>query len=307
MKVLVTGGAGRLGYCVSKQLVEKGHSVRVFDLPQVEWSHVEALGADVFRGDITDLGSVAGACYNVDAVVHLAALLPPRSETSRELTMKVNVHGTEKILKSISRDTPIVLTSSISTYGVTAQAQPPLKETSPQTAHNNYSESKINSEKLVRVTGNPTSILRIAPISVADLVELPDVIPYREDQRVEFVFVDDAATAMPVTIRPGWMRPVLLTTTSSERSIHIPPSPLGLMIPCLSMHLTTWASCPVASMTSFASSAMGSRAPIPRGRYPMGDQLMTTPPSLSSSRSTASSNFVMLRMCAPAAQAEAIS
>ncbi|MFA9495885.1 MAG: NAD-dependent epimerase/dehydratase family protein [Candidatus Bathyarchaeota archaeon] len=196
MKVLVTGGAGRLGYCVSKQLVEKGHSVRVFDLPQVEWSHVEALGADVFRGDITDLGSVAGACYNVDAVVHLAALLPPRSESSRELTMKVNVHGTENILKSISRDTPIVLTSSISTYGVTAQAQPPLKETSLQTAHNNYSESKINSEKLVRVTGNPTSILRIAPISVADLVELPDVIPYRGDQRVEFVFVDDAATAI---------------------------------------------------------------------------------------------------------------
>ncbi len=196
MKVLVTGGAGRLGFCASKQLVEKGHSVRVFDLPQVEWSHVEALGADVFRGDITDLSSVAGACYNVDAVVHLAALLPPRSESSRELTMKVNVHGTENILKSISRDTPIVLTSSISTYGVTAQAQPPLKETYPQTAHNNYSESKINSEKLVRVTGNPTSILRIAPISVADLVELPDVIPYRGDQRVEFVFVDDAATAI---------------------------------------------------------------------------------------------------------------
>ena len=50
MKVLVTGGAGRLGYCVSKQLVEKGHSVRVFDLPQVEWSHVEALGTDGFKG-----------------------------------------------------------------------------------------------------------------------------------------------------------------------------------------------------------------------------------------------------------------
>ena len=196
MKVLVTGGAGRLGYCVSKQLVEKGHSVRVFDLPQVEWSHVENLGAEGFKGDITDLGSVVGACYNVEAVIHLAALLPPRSEPNRDLTMKVNVSGTENILKSISRDTPIVLTSSISTYGVTAQAQPPIKETYPQTAHNNYSESKIHAEKLVRVTGNPTSILRIAPISVADLIELPDVIPYRGDQRVEFVFVDDAATAI---------------------------------------------------------------------------------------------------------------
>jgi len=196
VKVLVTGGAGRLGYSVSKQLVEKGYSVRVFDLPQVEWGHVEELGAEAFKGDITDLASVAGACYDVEAVVHLAALLPPRSESNRELTMKVNVHGTENILKSISRDTPIVLTSSISTYGVTAQARSPIKETYPQTAHNNYSESKINAEKFVRVTGNPTSILRIAPISVADLVELPDVIPYRGDQRVEFVFVEDAASAI---------------------------------------------------------------------------------------------------------------
>ncbi len=196
MKILVTGGAGRLGYSVSKQLVEKGYAVRVFDLPQVEWSHVEELGAEAFKGDITDLGSVAGACYNVEAVVHLAALLPPRSESNRDLTMKVNVQGTENILKSISRDTSIVLTSSISTYGITAQAQPPIKETDPQTAHNNYSESKIKAEKLIRITGNPTSILRIAPISVADLVELPDVIPYRSDQRVEFVFVEDAASAI---------------------------------------------------------------------------------------------------------------
>ena len=196
MRVLVTGGAGRLGYMVSKQLVEKGYNVSVFDLPQVEWSHVKALGVEMFKGDITDLAGVSYACHNVDAVVHLAALLPPRSEQDRDMTMKVNVHGTENILKSISRDTSIVLTSSISTYGITDQARPPLKETSPQSAHNNYSESKIMAEQMVRLTGNPTSILRIAPISVADLVELPDVISYKDIQRVEFVFVEDAATAI---------------------------------------------------------------------------------------------------------------
>ncbi len=196
MKILVTGGAGRLGYSVSRQLVGNGHTVRVFDLPHVDWSHVERLGAEVFRGDITDQDSVAGACEGVDAVVHLAALLPPRSESSHELTMKVNVKGTENILKGINVDTPIVLTSSISTYGITAEAQPPIKETYPQTAHNSYSESKIRAEKTVVDAGNPTSILRIAPISVADLVELPDIIPYRGDQRVEFIFVDDAASSI---------------------------------------------------------------------------------------------------------------
>ena len=196
MRILVTGGAGRLGYAVSRQLVEKGYTVRVFDLPHVDWSHVERLGAEAFKGDITDRVSVGTAWEDVDAVVHLAALLPPRSEASHELTMKVNVVGTENILKGINRDTPFVLTSSISTYGITAEAQPPIKETYPQTAHNNYSESKIIAEKVVMDAGNPTSILRIAPISVADLVELPEVIPYRGDQRVEFIFVDDAASAI---------------------------------------------------------------------------------------------------------------
>lgn len=196
MRILVTGGAGRLGYAVSRQLVEKGYTVRVFDLPHVDWSQVERLGVEVFRGDITDQGSVAGACEDIDAVVHLAALLPPRSESSRELTMKVNVDGTENILNGITGDTPIVLTSSISTYGITVEAKPPIKETYPQKVHNSYSESKIRAEKIVVDTGNPTSILRIAPISVADLVELPDIIPYRGDQRVEFIFVDDAASAI---------------------------------------------------------------------------------------------------------------
>ncbi|MBT3285617.1 NAD(P)-dependent oxidoreductase [Candidatus Bathyarchaeota archaeon] len=201
MRILVTGGAGRLGYSVSRQLVENGQTVRVFDLPQVDWSHVERLGVEAFKGDITDQGSVTDACKDVDAVVHLAALLPPRSESSRELTMKVNVSGTENILNSINSDTPIVLTSSISTYGITANAKPPINETYPQTPHNNYSKSKISAEKVVMDAGNPTSILRIAPISVADLVELPDSIPYRSDQRVEFIFVDDAACAIVISLK----------------------------------------------------------------------------------------------------------
>ncbi len=181
---------------MSRQLVENGHKVRVFDLPHVDWSHVERIGAEAFRGDITDEIRVVAACEGVDAVVHLAALLPPRSESSNELTMKVNVQGTENILNGIKRDTPVILTSSISTYGITADAKPPIKETYPQKAHNSYSESKIRAEKTALDAGNPTCILRIAPISVADLVELPEIIPYRGDQRVEFIFVDDAASAI---------------------------------------------------------------------------------------------------------------
>ncbi len=195
MRVLATGGAGRLGYDVVKNCLASGYTVRAFDLPQVNWSHLEALGVETIRGDITKPEMVKEACVGVDAVVHLAALLPPRTEASRDLTQLINVQGTANLIKSIKRDARIVFASSIATYGVTAAETPPIKETHPQVAHSNYAESKIQSERIVKQSGNPYTILRVAPVSVADLLELPETVAYRADQRVECVFGEDAAYA----------------------------------------------------------------------------------------------------------------
>ncbi len=197
MTTLVTGGAGRLGYWTASQLTDAGHRVKAFDLPHVDWSHVESLpNTTIHRGDITDPDDVEKACRDAEAVVHLAAVLPPVSEENRELTQRVNVQGTLNILEAAPPGTPIVFASSISTYGVTNRETPPMKETHPQTAHDNYSESKIMAEKAVKGSGRPYTILRVAPISVADLLELPDEVAYRADQRVEFIVVEDAAQAI---------------------------------------------------------------------------------------------------------------
>ncbi len=153
-------------------------------------------GAAIYRGDITDPESVEKACRGVEAVMHLAAVLPPVSEASRELTQRVNVQGTLNVLEASPPETPIVFASSIATYGVTHREKPPIKETHPQKAHNNYSESKITGEEAVKASGHPYTILRLAPISVADVLELPDEVAYRADQRVEFILVEDAAWAI---------------------------------------------------------------------------------------------------------------
>jgi UDP-glucose 4-epimerase len=197
MTILVTGGAGRLGYWTASQLTEAGYSVKAFDLPHVNWSHIEPLTrTTIFRGDITDPESVEKACRGAEAVVHLAAVLPPVSEASRELTQRVNVQGTLNVLEASPPEIPIVFVSSIATYGVTHSETPPIEETHPQQAHDNYSESKIMAEEAVKESGHPYSILRLAPISVADVLELPDEVAYRADQRVEFILVGDAAQAI---------------------------------------------------------------------------------------------------------------
>ena len=148
-------------------------------------------------GDVTDETQVSEAIRGVDAVIHLAALLPPRSEVSRELTMRVNVEGTSNIVKATaSTGKLLVFASSIATYGVTASDEPPIGESHPSCVHDLYSESKIEAERLIDESGIEHVTLRIAPIAVADLVELPETVPYRGDQRVEHIYVEDAAQAI---------------------------------------------------------------------------------------------------------------
>ena len=173
--------------------------VKAFDLPNASWDATEVVGGiQRIQGDVTEPDTVIKACQGVDVIIHLAALLPPRSEADKEFTMSVNVEGTRnltRILKNL-KVVPIIFASSISTYGITAMEELPVDEEHIQQEHNYYSESKIEAERLIRSSGIPYVIFRIAPISVADLVELPEIIPYRRDQRVEFVYVLDAAQAL---------------------------------------------------------------------------------------------------------------
>jgi len=199
MKILVIGAAGRLGKEIIGTLSESSHDIRAFDLPNISWESIEKLeDVEIFSGDITKKYLITEACRDIDLVIHLAALLPPQSEVDRRLTLKVNVEGTQNIVEALEpkENVPIIFASSISTYGITASEEPPIGEDHPQNAHNIYAKSKIEAEQLIRSSGIPYTILRIAPIAVPDLVELPDIVPYRADQRVEFVPVDDAAWAL---------------------------------------------------------------------------------------------------------------
>ena len=199
--VLVTGGAGSVGRRVVDRLVGSGRSVRVLDLPAMDFTGLEDRpGVEVVRGDITDADGVRRAVEGSDAVLHLGAVLPPNSERDRDLTLRVNVGGTRNLVVAMEQLNPggrLVFTSSISTYGDTSADEPPVRVARGQWAIDIYAESKIEGERLVRESSLTNAVvLRIAGIVVPAFLEPPDPWPFMEDQRVEMVHRDDAADAL---------------------------------------------------------------------------------------------------------------
>ena len=198
--VLVTGGAGSVGRLVVNRLLKNGHTVRVFDLPSLDFGGLEGKdNVQIVKGDITRQTTVAAAVEGVRAVVHLAALLPPVSERDRTQTFRVNVEGTRLISEELARlgsTALFVFSSSVSTFGDTSKEDPPVMVDHPQTALDVYAESKIAAEKCLRELYPAAVILRISGVAVSSIQEPPEVWPFMADQRIEFVHRDDVVTAL---------------------------------------------------------------------------------------------------------------
>ena len=105
MKILVTGGAGYLGSVLSPALIEGGHDVRVLDsLMYGGRSLLSMFGHPRFefmRGDIRDSRSVEQALEDVDAVVHLAAIVgDPACARDRDAARTINELGSLQLIRS---------------------------------------------------------------------------------------------------------------------------------------------------------------------------------------------------------------
>ena len=205
--ILITGGAGSVGRQLAGMLLEDGKSVRIFDLPFMDFSGLEGEeGVEVVKGDITDAPAVSSAVAGVAGVLHLAAILPPNSEKDRDFTFRVNVDGTRNIVEGMKAGSPeatLVFTSSISTYGDTSGEEPPVTIEHQQGAIDVYADSKIAGEEIVISSEVNYVILRIASIAVPAFLEPPEPWPFTSEQRVEMIHRDDVADALRNAVDSG--------------------------------------------------------------------------------------------------------
>ena len=145
-KILLTGGSGYIGSVVTRQLLDMGYEVAVFD--NLERGHLSFVDkrAKFFEGDLRN-GDVVKTVFKEirpDAVFHFAAYaLVGESMANPTLYFENNVVGGINLLsamESVGCDR-IVFSSSCATYGVPPIL--PIDEDMPQMPTNPYGHSKL--------------------------------------------------------------------------------------------------------------------------------------------------------------------
>lgn len=155
MRVLVTGGSGRLGRMVIADLLANGHEAVNAD--QVA-PHQPTPGVRFVYTDLGDVGQVAGALHGCDAVIHLGAIPSPYRHAD-EFVFANNTQATFSVLQAASLlgIKKAAFASSVSAYGMAwapvhfGPAYAPIDEAMPMRNHDAYGLSKEVDEETGRM------------------------------------------------------------------------------------------------------------------------------------------------------------
>jgi nucleoside-diphosphate-sugar epimerase len=171
MRIVVTGGSGKAGRWVVRDLRERGHDVLNVDLTRDGSAHGLCIVAD-----LTDLGQALDVIRGADAVVHLAAIPAPELRPEGE-TFRINALSTYNVFAAAEAAgvRRVVWASSETVLGLPFDTPPlfaPIDETIEPRPETSYALSKLAGETLAvqfaRRTGIPFLGLRISNIMEPD-------------------------------------------------------------------------------------------------------------------------------------------
>lgn len=155
MKVVVTGGSGKAGRAVVRELLEHGHEVLNVDLVPSRETDAPFLPADLTDyGQALEALSGAEVLAGIEAVVHLAAIPAPDKGTPDQV-FRTNMLSTSTVFSAAMRLglRRVVWASSETTLGLPFAQPPefaPVDEAHPLRPESAYSLSKVLGEEMAR-------------------------------------------------------------------------------------------------------------------------------------------------------------
>jgi nucleoside-diphosphate-sugar epimerase len=231
-KVLITGGAGFIGYHLTKKLLDLGMEVIIYDnfvnytinavshyLPYLNYRLNDIQDrACIVRGDIRDRGYFAQVLkeHGPEVVVHLAAI--PIAKAANQFSdeaVQINLNGTINLLECL-RNSPVterfVYISSSCVYGDFHYE--PADEYHPLNPIDVYGGTKLSSEILTRSFGTrfgiehvivrPSAVYgptdanrRVTQIMIENAIQGKPLVLFNAGlDRVDFTYVDDAVAGI---------------------------------------------------------------------------------------------------------------
>ena len=121
MTTMITGGAGFIGACLAKILIDEGERPVLFDIAPVQGPLSELSDRFVFeRGSLAHLPVLMDCVerHGVDRIFHLGGMLSLPSEQNPEAAFDANAIGTWNVLETarIKKMNQVVYGSTIATY-----------------------------------------------------------------------------------------------------------------------------------------------------------------------------------------------
>ena len=152
-KIVVTGGSGKAGRVVVRDLLEHGHEVRNVDRVPSPESYSPDTPVPFLPADLTDFGQTLEALDGAEAIVHLAAIPSPNHAT-RDVVFRTNVTSTHAVFAAAERlGVPrVVWASSETTLGLPFDTPPDYAPVDEQHVRpeSSYALSKVLGEEMAR-------------------------------------------------------------------------------------------------------------------------------------------------------------
>ncbi|RKX77896.1 MAG: NAD(P)-dependent oxidoreductase [Spirochaetes bacterium] len=207
MKILLTGAFGNVGLSTLYSLLWDNRKVRILEVPSKKYFKLagklkERFGnqIEILFGDIRNEQDVEKAIRGADAVIHLAAIIPPLADEKPALAKSVNVGGTRMLVSAMEKapqKLKLLFASSVAVYG-DRRSNPIINPNDPPNPNPNdhYSMHKLECENIIRSSALRWTIFRLTAIASTNSLKLnPILFDMPLDTCIEICHSRDAGLA----------------------------------------------------------------------------------------------------------------